>query len=930
MNLFKKVCCLLTATALAASAAYIPSNLSANAETKSIESSYDWGTVNIGGGGFVSGIVTGKSAMYARTDVGGAYRYNFETDEWEQMLEFLNEDDRGLLSISGIAIDPTDDDTIYILAGCAYFSDARTVIFKSTDGGDTFTQSDVTSMIQCHANGDGRECGEPIAVDPDNPDIIYAGGDVTAGDSALIKSTDGGATWNCVKGYDDLGMYTNQINWPTWDDHPVRAVESGAYNTQNGVATINIVDGKVYVGTSLTGSANVHVADVDKDEFTVLSADLPTANYPTRINYDNNGNLLITYIGALAFGGSSGGAYKYNIASGTVKDISPVANTGYGEVYADPSDPNKLVATTCGLWYSQMWQEWSDEQGPAWGDRFFKSEDGGETWTSMTPGNSISYGGDLEAAYLQDGGYSWIQNKAIHWVGSMVIDPTNPDRVFVTSGNGVFACDNVWDACPQFYFHPNGIEEVVALDFVSTADGHNYSAIGDYDGFEHFEDGSMEQYQPNIGSTCAIAVCPSNTSVMARFPENDGSSYYTTDGGATWTEMGTSKSGGKAAITQLEDGTYRIFKSNSSDCSFSYSDDFGTTWKSVSGIASAYGSKPTYFLVDPNKPNVVYAYATYYNSSWFYSKSEAEYSDAHYTLYTSTDYGTTWSSTDIAMYDQCDSAGRIAYLEDDSIILAAGWYGLYNVTNGGKTVTSKNVYYAKTVGYGAPEKEGDVNTLYIYGKPTENDPEGIYRSQDGGDTWVLINENNLYGGTGNGNFLVGDMTQFGTVYMSTVGCGIVKGVIGDASSEETTASTTKETKPTTEATTAEVTTEATTEVPTTVETTTETPSEITTEDITESSEPSEDTSVEVTEDTTKSEISEPDPDALYGDTNCDGKVEVGDVVLLNKSIVKAATLSTQGEINADAKFDSVIDSNDAVTILKFLVMSYDSLPIIAE
>ena len=79
------------------------------------------------------------------------------------------------------------------------------------------------------------------------------------------------------------------------------------------------------------------------------------------------------------------------------------------------------------------------------------------------------------------------------------------------------------------------------------------------------------------------------------------------------------------------------------------------------------------------------------------------------------------------------------------------------------------------MGYGAPEKTGGVNTLYMYGKLTEDGAEGIYRSTDSGKTWVCINTEHLYGGTGNGNFLVGDMDEFGKVYMSTVGCGIVYG-----------------------------------------------------------------------------------------------------------------------------------------------------------
>ena len=198
-------------------------------------------------------------------------------------------------------------------------------------------------------------------------------------------------------------------------------------------------------------------------------------------------------------------------------------------------------------------------------------------------------------------------------------------------------------------------------------------------------------------------------------------------------------------------------------------------------------------LVEPDDPNTVYAYATYYNSSWFYSKTAPDASDAQYKFCVSTDGGKTFTSTDICMYDQCDSAGRIAYLGKGHVILGGGWYGMYDVTiSGGKVTSTKlDVSYCKTVGYGAPEKAGGVNTIYFYGKPAESDPEGIYRSTDAGKTWVCINTDHLYGGTGNGNFLVGDMDEFGKVYMSTVGCGIIYGQIASDTPQTTTKPTTK-------------------------------------------------------------------------------------------------------------------------------------------
>ena len=470
MNHKQRVLSVLTAAALLCTGigtAGVTTPLAANA-AESVESSMNWDTLNIGGGGFVSGIITGDDQMYARTDVGGAYRYDYEQKKWVQLLDFLTEADRGFLSVDAMCIDPNDDDTLYLLCGCAYFSDARTVVFRSHDAGETFEEIDVTDLIQVHGNGYGRQTGEAIAVDPDDPNIIYCGGDVTAGDSALIMSKDGGDTWNPVEGYDKLGLFEYSIKWPTWTEHMARSVADDEYLNVNGIATIQITDGKVYVGTSVKGKANLHVAEVGSDDFQPLNENLPTEQMPSRINLDADGNLLITYINGLMFDRGTGYAFKYNPKTDELKDITPTEgvvtntkklNVGYGAVTSDPKDANKLVATTCAQWYSQSWtaDAW-ERDAIAWGDRFFKSEDGGETWTEMTPGNTAYWDGPLLANYLQDGGHSWIRDKAIHWSGCIALDPRNSDQFWVVSGNGVFTCENTWAECPDIYFAPDGIE----------------------------------------------------------------------------------------------------------------------------------------------------------------------------------------------------------------------------------------------------------------------------------------------------------------------------------------------------------------------------------------------------------------------------------------------------------------------------------------
>ena len=734
--------------------------------SQSYEDSYEWGRLKIGGGGFLSGLIIGQREMYLRTDVGGAYKYDYQKKEWIQLFDFINEEKREYLSVKGIAIDPTDDDIVYFLCGNAYIPPFKSAIYKTTDGGKTFTEIIISDLMEVHGNSLGRECTEPISVDANNPKVIYAGGNVVTGGSALIKSTDGGLTWNAVKSYDNLGFFRYVLKWPTWVEYYVRGTSDDAYYLQSGITFVKVIDNKVYVGTSIVGQPNIHVADVDKDEFTVLSEDLPTNNYPLSIKYDDNGNIIFTYIHGLDFDGSQGGAFKYNIFTKKVTDISPIRNAI--SVAIDRKDPDKLIARTVGSWFEQRWKEVDGEENISYGDRLYRSIDGGLSWTDITPGK---LGEKFSHSYyisrpLYENGYDWIVNNSIHWGPGLEIDPRDSNRVVVLSGNGLWVCDNVWkESDVQFYFDPNGIEKVVPIDLISIKGGYVYSTVLDYDGFIHK---SLKEvgirYHPTMGGTSMISACRQNPNIMLRISDKNDIGYYSEDGGFTWKEMDNifGIGGGKGAISMVADEKYRFFHALSDR--ILYTDNHGKEWLQSSGTI---GDNINIYIEDKD-PMIVY----------YYSNTKKDDSDKKNILGISGDGGKTFITKVISDYDGTDFSNRIAYLSEGKIALAAGNNGLYIVSNFGEVITKlETVVYCKSVGFGAPKQGERDNTLFIYGKPFVNDPLGVYFSKDQGKTWILINHKKLYGGTGNGNFVVGDMNTYGTVYMSSLGTGIIYGKI---------------------------------------------------------------------------------------------------------------------------------------------------------
>ena len=682
---------------------------------EAVDTGWTYGQVAVGGGGFVTGVFSTceEGVFYARTDVGGAYRWDDDKQAWKSLNYWVSEDDVGLMGVSALAVDPTDASKVYILAGTEYFSSGKTCILKSEDYGETFTVVDVTSLIKVHGNCMGRGNGERIAIDPNNTDVIFAGGNT----GGMIRSIDGGLTWDPVTSFPVTTTQNgNGINIIVFDP----ATEKDGI-TQRIYATASQSSDYFYVsedaGTTWSPVENVY------------------GGMPQRIKLDSKGNLYVVYGDKEGpWNQNTGAVCKYDMASGTYESIAPT-NRPYGDIVIDPKNEDRMVLVTT--------QTWMQQPNGSHGDVFYTSTDGGKTWTDL-----------LGTMKMETNGMDWIADCAIHWCCSLAIDPFDTDNIMVTSGNGIFACDNIFDAEPVFYFNANGIEETVPMDIITLEDHPLVSSALDYDGFVHNDiTKSGIRHGDKIGSTTSITIAPQNRFYWAKVGGSDSSMAltYTIDAGRTWNTIKNSPEAGKIMhsghVAFNADGS-RLIWSPSNAYNAYYTEDLGATWTKCEGLMG----QNMYVIGDSVDPNYVYAYG-------------AE------KLYVSSDGGKSFTKVGNDLFL---TQNRLCVHPTQSGTFYVPAISLYMTTDFGATFTKvENVKTCEAVSLGKAKNDGAPYVIYIYGTVADNEAKGIYMSEDNGATWTRCNDDaHRFGGTGNGGWISGDLNVYGRVYMSTVGLGI--------------------------------------------------------------------------------------------------------------------------------------------------------------
>jgi photosystem II stability/assembly factor-like uncharacterized protein len=707
-----------------------------------------WRNVVIGGGGFVTGIITHprqKGLMYARTDVGGAYRWDNPAQRWIPLTDGIGDVD--FTGIESLAVDPSDTNRVYLAAGI--YSGGKAAILRSADQGRSWLLTEVP--FKMGGNETGRFNGERLAVDPNDGDILFFG----SRRDGLWKSTDRGATWQKVEGFPDVSSReaaSGDNSRPRFgfNRQPVGIVSVlfDPAGSRPGQPT------PVLYAASSTTETNLY-RSTDGGGTWLVVANQPVGLRPNHLIRASDGILYLSYGKEPGPNTMTDGAiWKFNPRKGLWTDITPVKPKGsdqpfgYGCVAVDAQHPSTIMATTFCHWKPH--------------DEIFRSTNGGATWTQLWQTNTTVW--DHSSA-------PYTATRTPHWMGTIVINPFNSDQVLFTTGYGIWCCTNATAAdagkSTQWVFLDQGLEETVPLALISPPAGaHLISGVGDIDGFRHDNmdvspaEGTFAG--PRLSSTRDLAFAANKPEVMVRIGNGgrdlSAHAILSEDGGKTWEALASDPpggSGGQGRIVLSADGRTIVWTLQRGSTSFTT--NRGATWTNCEGLSPGIS-----IVADP------------VNASRFYAFDEQAGK-----LMASTNSAATFEPTAAALPGS-QGAGRGGGVlaatpgRPGDLWVGSRGIGLYHSTDDGASFTKLNkVSGVDALGFGKAAPGKTFPALYLLGNIEQL--HAYYRSDDNGQTWVRINDDQHQFGAPNRPIIIGDPRIYGRVYLTTGGRGVIYG-----------------------------------------------------------------------------------------------------------------------------------------------------------
>jgi len=715
-----------------------------------------WTNAKIGGGGYVTGLIfhpTTPNLLYARTDIGGAYRWNQATSSWLPITDGFGAAESFFQGAESIALDPTNDQLVYMSTGLYDSANATARLYISSDRGDHWTH--VNLPFSAGSNNGGRAMGERMMVDPNLPSTLYYGSR-TAG---LWKSLDSGRTWAQVTSLSATRMSSDQLNAVGGTAMGVELVlfDTGSKSAGSATKTIYAAIAPDYV--SVAGlSSNLYKSADGGSTWTPVSTPVSGYHIPHMVRAAD-GMFYVAFTKGAGPGDSGPG--RFYMFDGTTWTLLASSDSGgYGGVSVFGSGATTRIA----LGVSGTWGNYA-------GMKIVQlSDDDGKTWREIEAGTS--------------------GETASGWVDDVEIDPSNRDHILHVHGGGIIETRNASSATPTWAGVVEGIEENAISALATPPVGAPYIVIdsaGDIGTWVHTDlakkptEGPSNQWSNGYSADIAWSDALYIAGIGTINGTGAGFGFWSGDGGKTWASFATNApggatgSGGSVAVTARNKLVWAP-----TDSVPSYTTDNGASWTSTNlpalpSVGTGIGR--TYHLAaDRKNPNKVYAYEA--GGAWWASSGK---------VYVSTDGGHSFTlsqasvdaklapnyfwTTSLAVNPNAEgdvwlADGNTVYHSLDS---GATWTKLASFASIMGSNAWPDVQGASSLALGKPAP-GATYSAAVYVVGVINGVWGVHRSDDGGATWTRFNDDaHQYGGIG---AIAADQNTYGRIYAAGNGRGL--------------------------------------------------------------------------------------------------------------------------------------------------------------